>query len=963
MKSLIFRLGSLAITGIIHFVAVASIFRVWQPIADWYLKQILARGTDLYNSVSYVAYLLNHFTLRVDGWKYTWFSGVPFSLDYPSLYFYIMMPFSSYFGLVKGVQIFAIAASLAFIGCCYLLFATLSRNRILAVILAIATAYSVNIYRALVYAGGIPVFATQAFFPLVLYLIVKFIQTNNRNFLLIAGLLSGLGFLGHPQHFVNFIFPSVAILLLLPYYNNTFFTLKKIKYVFLYLGVSFLIGLPQFYSLFYSGAIKKITDLSSSVDPKKVEWARNQFYVAFSGTNNVLFHLLAIAMLFFIIGLILSKSRLRLFIDSISFGLVAGWVVFYIYLLSIGIDVYHGGWEAWYKLFWPMPVVIGVVISQLWKVFLDGITERVSFVKVKFFVPLIIEFISGSILIVFGLLLFSYYTKNTISKIDMDISVFTSTVPEALAARLTNTGLEKVKKEIKPSFLNDSYGNYRLYSNDQTFNIWWNSLFKTPLARGYIDPPIDRWGIFWTDAALSKAKGGDTSLETDWHTPKKIVEQNINFLLDWFAIAYLKDKYTREKEDTIGVLADLLTSDKFIEQKEERVISGGIYRSAIPGKSYWLEAPERTEAIPFYKIKSNLVSPIHQATNAPSILVIGGREGFEIIVRFLAMMGLNSQKAIIVYGPSYIDNISLSQMRDFDAIILYKYDYKNYSKSWDRIAKYLEKGGRVFIDTGAEVKESFNKTLPDIFPIIQTKRDNLGRLWEAEVKDLSIIENIKINAFSDFTFENKPWNISYPPNKEADIKEGKVLMSSHGYPVLVEKEIGEGRLIWSGLNLPYHVLYKYNMEEGKLLVNLLNRLFHFGGKAPWYNVNWVSPSERIISSKKAKGVLIKEQAFDGWSAKVEGVNKSSTLTIYKAGPTTPGFMYVRIPQDMQNEFSVRFLYKGSFLSWASTVISLATILLLLDFILLKGRIIKSIVYPVWSKIFKKTKSQWDKEDY
>jgi hypothetical protein len=988
MKARVFKALAILSSTIVHLAVLAIILNFWLPIAKWYWEQIPAKGIDLFNSVSYVSYLSKYFSLPVSSWKYTWFAGEPLTRDYPSLYFYLMLPFTRYFGIVRGVQFFALVANFAFIAFSYLLFARLAKNRVLAAILALSVTYSVNIYRALVYAGGIPFFVTQAMFPLVLFLVVKFIQSANRRYLVLAALVSGIGVIGHPQSFVNFIFPSVFFLLTFSCLKNSGFSLKKnLKNLTIYGIIAFLVGLPGFYYLLFSDFFVRVANLfdinllgitppepPEPPLPEVVAWARNQFWVTFSEMNQALIHLLLLFGFFFILGVIISRLRKKAIINTLSAGLVCFWVIFYIYLLSVGVNLYHGGREAWYKLFWAAPIGIGVLASQFWGVFATSFSERIRAAKAKIITPIILEVISGAAFAFLAAFFFSSYTQGTIEKIAR-ISVFSSTFPEAVGARLTPKGQARVAQEAKPSFLEDKSGDYRLYCNDQTVNLWWNSQFATPLARGYIDPPLvlkDRWGFFWMDAVFGVGSEGGTSLGDDWHTPEEVVEKNIAFLIDWQAIGFLEGNH--QGFGGRGGFPPLSTSEKFIEKEEEREIQGAVLRRYIadPTKGDWDE--DIIQKMHFYQIKSSLVSPIHQATNAPAILLIGGGDGYDIVNRFLGMMNLNSQKIIVAQGPQFLDKVSFVQMLDFDAIILYKYDYNNHSKAWGQIAKYLEKGGRVFIDTGAEGKESssvelparFGEALPELFPIKQTKRDDLGRAWVKEIGDPELFKDVKTERFSSFKFDDEPWNISYPPGKKDDLQEGaKVLLYSHGYPVLVEQDFGKGKIIWSGINLPYHVLYNYNFEEGKLLVNIFRRLVGLGGEqeASW-QLNWVSPQKRIISSQGAKGVLLKEQAFPGWHSSVKGEKAGSKLTIYRVGPLSPGFMYVRIPEKLRNEeFEVVFSYRGSFTDWLITFVSLITIVLVADFVFLGGRFTNFCFIPVWSRVQKKMGTWWEKDEY
>ena len=70
---------------------------------------------------------------------------MPYARDYPSFYFYLMLPFAKNFGLIAGIQRFAIAGLFTFAAFSYLLYYQLSKNRVLAIVLALATLFSHNL--------------------------------------------------------------------------------------------------------------------------------------------------------------------------------------------------------------------------------------------------------------------------------------------------------------------------------------------------------------------------------------------------------------------------------------------------------------------------------------------------------------------------------------------------------------------------------------------------------------------------------------------------------------------------------------------------------------------------------------------------------------------------------------------------------------------------------------------------
>lgn len=981
---------------VLHVAAIGVIIYLAWPIASWYLDKIPARGIDLYNSATYVSYLTRHFATFFNGWKYIWYEGSPFGADYPFLHFYLMVPFAKYFGLLYGIQIFSLVSSFLFVALSYLTFLELSKNRILAVLLALAVAFSLNLYRSLVWAGGIPYYATQMFLPLTLFLAVKYLKTKNRSWFFALILAVGLGMLGHPQPFITTVFPTLFLLILFwAGRDEKFFQWKKIKDLIILGGMSLLIALPTIHDLIFVGigtlfaylrGIFGLVPLGEGIggpgslaksqasygagsaleeaSPAIVDWAHQQFLLVFQDTHLLLWLFLGASFTIFILSLPIAKNRLKKLLSLLPFVLGSGYAIFYVYLLSIGINLYHGGW---YKVFWPVPLMVGFLASYLWGV------SAVSLADLAVFASRMGRFLRLAILVVInlGLILGSWYTFSRyatfgefVTKINQ-VSLPSSAFPESLSVK-RDKGNEELKQDLLPSFLDPSQKDFRLYIIDATVNIWWNALFDLPLARGYIDPPHygEASALFWLNSALGPSpKGGGSSLLVDWKVPEEIAENNTLFLLDWFAIKYLEGNHMSQ---TNSALAPYPTSEEVIK-KEEIVEVPGVVRHYVEawGGEEWL--PDLKTPLKFYEIKDELVSPILSATNAPAVAVIGDESAYGTISRLLAILNLNSQKVVLVRGPKFIDDWRLTDFLNFDAIILYGYDYHRRDKAWETVAKYLKIGGKVFIDTGGEVKESdsvnlpsgFSKELPSIFPVRRTVREDLGRDWDIEV-GLDSGEEINFEEFAPLDHDGKAWNISHPPSLEDLDEKATVILKNKGQPVIAAKKEGEGDVIWSGLNFPYHALRNQNWQEAKLFKILLARLVNLDPSPVSSKITWVSSEVRKVEGESAKGALFKEQYFPGWGASFKSQKGSGSLNIYSAGPSLPGFMYVRIPD--KERFEVTFRFKGEPKMRLFAGISFITILFLLDYIFLRQRIIGASLKYIWNWARKRVGKWWEKEE-
>lgn len=983
MKRKILNIGKFLGSALVHLAALSLIYKFWLPIAQWYWEKLPSRGIDLYNSMTYVAYLLRHQALKGFSWKYIWYEGSPFGVDYSSLWWYTMAALAKIYGLMLGIQIHALVSVFLYLILAYFFFYELSKNYALSVVLSIAAAYSVNLYAVLVWGGSLPYLASESFLPLCLFLLVRYFHTRNKRWLSLASLAAGIGMLGHPQPFVSYIVPiSFLLVLLWSDKNISFFSFKKVKVLFSFLLLACLVALPEIYRFIFfgfqfifavlpgvfgfapreKGAITGSGELQiENLDV--AAWARRQVNFFFTDTNYTFWALLAVAVLLFVIVLLFRKYRVRAILFTLPFLAIPAYVFGYIYLLSRGINLFHGGW---YKVFWPLPVVIGGLIAAFWGKVQEAPGERLDLAKTKWKVTSgVIVFLFNVVFGVLGFFLLPQYSEGVLERIEAK-SQASSAFPDILNVR-TQTGDAQKDLKLTPSWLEVDSKDYRLYEIDATVNIWWNSRFDLPLTRGYIDPPLyeQTGGIFWLNAALGRGTKGNSSLVDDWGVPEDVAKDNARFLFDWYATKYLEGNHLSE---TVSMLAPYVTSEEFVKNREIVEVAGGLLRySTASGKEEWHS--ENIKTLNYYEIKDELVSSIMAATNAPAVLVIGSEEGYDSLSRFLGQFNLNSQKIILVRGPKFIDEVKLSELNNFEAVILYFYDYHKHDKAWKLIETYLEKGGKVLIETGAEAKESdsvnlpekFSSQLPAVFPIRRTTRQDLGKDWEIKVIKSQLTSGIDFDQFSPLDFDGKPWNISYPPSAEDVSEESKVILKNKGFPVIVSGEVGSGKVIWSGLNLPYHLIRDHNVEEGKFLVNILSELVELKiAPKPEYRLDWVSAEKRVVETPGAKGVIFKENAFPGWIANFRGEKGKTKLKIYQVGPSNPGFMYVFLPE--AEKALITFTFRSDPKIYFYFAVSLLTIFYLLDEIFLKGKLLWLI--NKWRRrlVGKKVSSWWGKED-
>lgn len=991
------KTGIFFISTVLHLIAGGIIYYFFRPIALWYWQQRPILGIDFYNLGSYVAYLARHFVWQFNGWKYIWWTGGPLSIDYPILHAYLVLPFLKAFSLVQAIQVYILGSLFLFLFFSYFLFAEISKDRVLAIILTLASAFSIALYGPLVLGGSLPYFTSQFFLPFVLWLLVKFLKSKDYRWFYLSSLFLGISFLGHPQVGFSYIIPiSFLLLLAYPLEGEKYLSFGKIKRIFLYFIVAILAGYPQM-GLYLGRTPRQIITtipnqlsrilnvfierskgegtlpttggkvVSGETAVEILKFNRGQLKHFITDTNELFFYFLGVAVAIFVFSFLIRRKR-KNSLKAFVFVLPALWVIFYNYLYAYGISIFHGGW---YRVFWPFPLALGILISFVWKDFWQAIKERLTILDKKFVLKTVLV-VTSSIIVIFP----GYYLLKQNSSEKMLKQMETpglrqqsSAFPDSLNVYVEKEGLERLKGELTPSWLDPNETNYRLFEADQRVNLWWNALYDMPLVKGYVElPPGDASGAsYWTSIALTRTAGNEDSLVKSWGVPPEVAYNNALFLIDWFSIKYIEAEH--EKSDSYNPLTAYLAESSIFNKKEKVIIPGWIQLyNTEDGKIKF--HPEEEEYLTYYEVRDELVSPIVHPTNASTIGVIGAYDAYNTFLRALAAINLNSRKVIPVEMGQFIDGVSYQNMKDMDAILLYAYDYRNHGSVWAKLEKYVQEGGKVIIETGSEVKQTgsvnlpgkYPRELPNIFPIKMTKKEDLGTDWQL-TSTAKETEGVNLEEFGPPTIDGQPWIFSLPNSSESLREGARIILANKDTPLIVSWKYGEGEVVWSGMNLPYHINTHKNMEEGKLLNKILE---HFIDLSPVsyseYETKRKSANQIIVQGANAKGVIFRENSNPGWEAEVISNIKYKKLKIYKAGPTYHRFSYVRLPREAQDSFTITFSYKGEFWTYFWLFVWLATMVALLDRIIFNSRLVTPIL-KACVPLKKRVGKWWEKEEY
>lgn len=461
------------------------------------------------------------------------------------------------------------------------------------------------------------------------------------------------------------------------------------------------------------------------------------------------------------------------------------------------------------------------------------------------------------------------------------------------------------KNEPVTSFLPDwilkGDANYRFDSLNSAVTHWWNLISAIPATRGYTSSFNSRqlvWAHF-LQTSLNRQ-------QPDTYTTKILVNR-IKFLLDAYAIkyAYLQDYHP-----------DILT------------------------KEYVLRTQNN-----FAEFSNDVSTPIIYPTLSPAMLFIGDDSGYDTFIRSLADINFNSRLVIPVKGPVNLDSLDQKTLEQFPVLFLYRFEGNP-----EKLKVYLKNGGTVFVDLGSLTKTP--KNISEILPyskyeIVETTE------WNLDAKTSQIFDNVDIKSFAPLRYQGNPWKLVV--SKPENLKNGSEVLLVQDSQVLISLFVsGKGKVIVSGINLPYHLNEYHNENEAILYSNLLTNLLPRAQSQPEARSIRMTPEEISIVGKNMSGIYFKENFHPGWESEIN----NSRTKIYPAGLN---FMYIPTPQGTN---TVKLKFKGNKTVWALFYISLASLVLSL-LIIINPKYFAKVFHPVLAVIrhlFFRATRRWQSDE-
>lgn len=449
-------------------------------------------------------------------------------------------------------------------------------------------------------------------------------------------------------------------------------------------------------------------------------------------------------------------------------------------------------------------------------------------------------------------------------------------------ARGEVNGDNAVTRQLQGSLMTDSSDRqFRVGVSWDGGSDWINSRLDVPQTRGY-----QAQGVLYPDWQYYLE-------EAVWNPLPNHEEKS--FLLDWYAVKRIFGG----------------PDPRVVQQFQSRP---DLYTPMSPDLPPSAQTFQYTNA-----------TPILSARSTRTALVIGSDSSYTLIVKALALSGFDSRSLIPVRGGEYLDDHSPDDLAQFSQVILYGYKVHDRTRALSLLGNYVQGGGGLVMEANNSPFEEIDSA-QDPIPASQIKKIGVGPAWQLESRPSPITSGIDIAAFAPATYQGGPWGISYIPPSLVKSWAEPVLLSN-GRPVMVAGMLGRGRVVWSGLNLPFHAVSNQTEVESRLLSQEITWASPSGASDPIYDATFVNPQlSRITITSPATGVLFKESWFANWHASING----SAAPVYAAGPD---FMYVSLGKNVAYPARITIEFERSPAEWLGDGISIIAVVGLLVYAL------------------------------
>jgi hypothetical protein len=265
--------------------------------------------------------------------------------------------------------------------------------------------------------------------------------------------------------------------------------------------------------------------------------------------------------------------------------------------------------------------------------------------------------------------------------------------------------------------------------------------------------------------------------------------------------------------------------------------------------------------------------PIWRPTNAPLVVVVGDRDEYDTIARMLLERDARPGTRIPIWWQGTADDLPRDLVDRAGAIVIQDGRFGDGATAERMLESYATQGGRVLLDARAA------GILSALWPVAASSDESIEE-WRLTAR----ASGVRVEQFGPARYDDGPWGA---PVGTA-VRNGAVaLLEQDGRPLVAERAMGTGAIVWVGGNLFYHAKSYANDAETEFLLGLLGP--SGTSAAELGSVSRLDPERVTVQVPSARGVFVSESYHPRWSARW---SDGSAANVYYAGP---GLMYVPVP--------------------------------------------------------------------
>jgi hypothetical protein len=253
-----------------------------------------------------------------------------------------------------------------------------------------------------------------------------------------------------------------------------------------------------------------------------------------------------------------------------------------------------------------------------------------------------------------------------------------------------------------------------------------------------------------------------------------------------------------------------------------------------------------------------------------AVLVVGSTQDsvpelYNTVFKHATSGMLPFDSAWLVRGSSpYIDDYSQQDLSRYSGVIMLGYRYHDHAAAWSRVDRFVRGGGRLFVETGWQyVDPDWDAGMaPAVLPVSSLQ-------WGAlDPSAPVVVSGTPDPQFGSLAYQGGGWGASSASSLRPGASE---LVRSGGRIVAARWQVGQGRVVWSGMNLIAHDASSGSTDEDQFLASQFAWLYPASGAQVAITAQWSGDSQATLQlnqSDQRTIVLFKESLFPGWSARL-----------------------------------------------------------------------------------------------